>query len=182
MAAKINYILEMTTPDEFQPKDAHHPVVRVEKMDPPFPEFNKFLHATVGYDYQWGGRTEWGQKEWYDYVNRDELETWVMYHNGNPAGYFELVKHANGDIQIDCFGLLPHFIGKGFGGFLLTKTIQRAWELAEGKVFLHTCSNDHPHALNNYQARGFKIVRKNEGSPTPPVKSFWEIVENSLPA
>ena len=178
---KTTYALEMAHPEDLRPKTADLPNLRVEKMEPPCPEFNKFLHTMVGYEYRWGGRTDWGQKEWYAYADRDTLETWVAYTAGTPAGYFELQRHAGGDVQIECFGLLPQFVGKGLGGVLLTRAIQRAWELADGIVFLRTCSHDHPHALQNYQARGFQIKKTTEGPSNPPIKSFWELVEASIP-
>ena len=134
MPIKTSYILEMTSPEDLNPKTANLPDILIEKMEPSYPEFNKFLHTAVGYEYKWGGRTTWGEKEWNAYVNREELETWVMYKKGTPAGYFELAKRANGDIQIECFGLLLQFVGKGLGGILLTKTIQRAWEIVESAL------------------------------------------------
>jgi GNAT superfamily N-acetyltransferase len=182
MAAKITHTLEMTSASDLLPKIANIHDVRIDKLEPPCPEFNSFLHTMVGFDYRWGGRVNWGQKEWCAYANREELETWVAYIKGTPAGYFEFVKHATGDVQIECFGLLPQFVGKGLGGMLLTRAVQRAWEVATGKVFLRTCSYDHPHALKNYKARGFRIAKTEHGPPISPINSFWELVETCRPS
>jgi len=38
-------------------------------------------------------------------------------------------KDSEGNANILAFGLLPQFIGKGLGGHLLTKAIERAWEM-----------------------------------------------------
>ena len=35
--------------------------------------------------------------------------------------------------------------------------VERAWELATDRVWVHTCTLDHPSALPNYRARGFRI-------------------------
>jgi GNAT superfamily N-acetyltransferase len=51
--------------------------------------------------------------------------------------------------------LAPGFIGKGLGKWLLTRAVQEAWVLGATRVWLHTCTLDHPSALANYQARGF---------------------------
>jgi len=49
-------------------------------------------------------------------------------------------------------------MGHGLGGWLLTEALDMAWALPEvERVRLHTCSLDGPHALANYQARGFQI-------------------------
>jgi hypothetical protein len=37
----------------------------------------------------------------------------------------------------------------------LDEAVQRAWALAPNRVWLHTCTLDHPAALSNYLARGF---------------------------
>jgi GNAT superfamily N-acetyltransferase len=79
------------------------------------------------------------------------------------AGLAKLIDHGEGDIEVDTFGLIPEFVGKGFGGAALTEVLKVAWDLAEqgGKkavVWLHTSTNDHPNALRNYQARGMLIT------------------------
>ena len=107
------------------------------------------------------------------YAHRDGLETWVAYVGGTPAGYFEIEKNAPGDVHIWNFGLLPQFIGQGLGGHLLTSAVERAWAWGATKVWLRTCSHDHPHALKNYLARGFHIVQTAQSPPNPPIKSFW---------
>lgn len=176
---KTTYTLEMLKPSYLRAKYADYPGLRIERMEIKCPEFNKFLHMVVGYEYRWGGRTDWDKDDWYDYVNRDEMETWVVYLSGTPAGYFELEKRPEGDVQILTFGLLPQFIGKGLGGHLLTKAVERAWEMGASKVWLRTCTHDHPHALKNYLARGFQIQQTSQGPANPPSKSFWELIKMS---
>ena len=78
---------------------------------------------------------------------------------GTPAGYFELARRDAGQVEIAMFGLLPPFIGRGVGGALLTAALRRAWEEGTRRVWLHTESSDHPHALANYQARGMRVYK-----------------------
>ena len=43
------------------------------------------------------------------------------------------------------------------------------------RVWVHTCSLDHPHALANYQARGFRIFRveeQREALPDDPLEPW----------
>ncbi len=77
-----------------------------------------------------------------------------------PAGYFELCEHDDGAVEIVYFGLLPDFIGRGWGKYLLTGATQAAWGLGPSRVWLHTCTLDHPAALPNYLRRGFRAVRE----------------------
>jgi GNAT superfamily N-acetyltransferase len=172
---KTTYTLEMLHPEDLRPVRISRPGLRIERMDVPLPEYNKFLHTVVGHDYRWGGRTDWSEDEWTTYADR--VETWVAYVGGTPAGYFELEKLTDGSVEINSFGLLAQFIGQGLGGPLLTRAAVRAWEMGATRVWLHTCSHDHPHALNNYLARGFQVQETRQGPPNPPIPSFWELVE-----
>jgi len=171
---KTTYVLEMAKSEDLSPKGTNLPGWRIERLETPCPEFNKFLHTVVGYEYRWGGRTHWGKDTWYAYASRKELETWVAYLGGTPAGYFELEKRPGGDIEVKSLGLLPSFIGQGLGGPLLTRAAERAWEIGASKVWLTTCSHDHPHALQNYLDRGFQIREIREGPANRPIASFWE--------
>lgn len=174
---KITYTLEMNHPDEFRPKRVDLPDLRVERMEIPCPEFNSFLHTVVGHDYRWGGRIGWGQEEWNAYVRRPGFETWVAYWTGTPAGYFELEMNTQDEVHLLSFGLLPQFIGEGLGGYLLTRAVARAWEMGARRIWVSTCSHDHPHALKNYLARGFRVRQVVEGPANPPIKSFWELAQ-----
>lgn len=130
----------------------HFVVMRAEL---PSPELNRFFYQEVGGRWFWYERHAWDDARWLQYLDRPEVETWVGYFRGAPAGYFEL-ERQEADVEIAYFGLLPRFIGKGLGGPLLTKAIERAWEMGGNRVWLHTCDLDHPQALANYLARGMK--------------------------
>lgn len=182
MNTKTSYTLEMLSPRDLNPKKMDLPGLRVERMVVPVPEFNQFLHIVVGAHHRWGGRGDWNAEDWRAYASRDELETWVAYVEGSPAGYVEMEKGPAGDVHIWCFGLLAAFIGQGLGGHLLTVAVEHAWTPTEAggmganRVWLRTCSHDHPHALRNYLARGFSIARQEQTPANPPQKTFWERV------
>ena len=154
------YFLEMMSPEELRPKRADVPGLQVVRVEITCPEFNRFLDAAVGSDWNWFGRTEWTDQQWRDYADRPELETWVAYVSGTPAGYFELELQPEGNVEIPRFGLLPGFLGRGLGGHLLTVAVERAWEAGASRVWVHTCTDDHPNALANYRARGFRVYKE----------------------
>ena len=93
-------------------------------------------------------------------MNVKRFKPGCCYLRGTPAGYFEL-DDQDGDVEIAYFGLLPQFLGKGLGGGFLTAAVEKAWEMGAARVWVHTCSLDHPNALKNYQARGFQIYRES---------------------
>ena len=87
---------------------------------------------------------------------------------GRPGGYFELKRHEDGSVEIAYFGLMPHAIGRGLGTLLLTKAVEEAWNLSPTRVWLHTCTLDHPAALPNYVKRGFSPFRTEVYQTTIP--------------
>ncbi|HEX4959831.1 MAG TPA: GNAT family N-acetyltransferase [Thermoanaerobaculia bacterium] len=125
----------------------------------PAPELNRFFYAAVGRDWHWTDRLEWTEADWLAYLDRPELETWIGYAEGTPAGYFELERQDAGDVELKYFGLLPRFLGRGLGGALLTTAAERAWSLGASRLWLHTNTLDSPAALQNYLARGFRVFR-----------------------
>ena len=117
---------------------------------------NKFLYCYVGGPWTWTDKLSDTDSQWQAYVEDPKLHTWVAYYKGAIAGYFEMQQQAQGDVEIIQFGLTPEFLGKGMGGYFLTNALEQAWALPNTKrVWLHTCSLDHPSAKANYEARGF---------------------------
>ena len=124
------------------------------------PEISRFLYTAVGGKWHWTDRLPWTHEQWFTYLDRPELETWIAYVGGTPAGYFELEKQAENHVEIAYFGLLPQFIGLGLGGHLLTSVIERAWKMGAVRVWVHTCTLDGPTALSNYRARGMRVYKE----------------------
>ncbi|MFI0349586.1 GNAT family N-acetyltransferase [Actinomadura sp. 9N407] len=149
-------------PREPRPADPAVEIVRAEEAGP---ELGRFLYTAVGGDWYWLDRLGWTYDQWRNWLDRPGVEMWVAYVRGTPAGYAELDPQADGEVEIVHFGLLPGFHGRGLGGRLLSVAAERAWDLADrwpgrqptSRVWLHTCSNDGPAALANYQARGFRV-------------------------
>ena len=161
--------LELTDPDQFRPV-ATGPAYELRQVAYPTPELNRSLYSTVGAAWFWYERLSWSRDRWLAFLDRPEVATWVAYVDGSPAGYFELEDQPGGSVEICYFGLLPAYIGQGLGGALLTDAVRAAWDRGASRVWLHTCSLDHPSALANYLARGFSLfdtVTTMEHLPEP---------------
>lgn len=159
--------LEMADATRLRPKTCDDPRFRVLESTAKQWQFNRFLYQFVGAEWAWRDKLSWSDDQWRSYVEHDDLKTFVAYYDGSVAGYFEL-SHAGGEVEIAYFGLAPSFIGKGLGGALLTKALEEAWRLRPKRVWVHTCTLDHPFALANYEARGM-VVYKTE--PAPQIES-----------
>ena len=154
------WYLEMLGRDQLQTAGPPSEAARVTQAEVPSPEFSRFLYTAVGGSWYWIDRLGWDLARWQAYVGRPALQTWVLYVSGTPAGYVELEAQpaeSNVEVEVASFGLLPRFVGQGLGKYLLSVGVERAWAMDPRRVWLHTCSLDGPHALANYQARGFRV-------------------------
>ena len=158
----------MTDRSQLRPAGSGPPALELVRAEIPCPELNRFLYTAVGAGWWWYSRLQWHYGRWWAYLDRPRLETWIAYVSGTPAGYFELEWQEGDHVELAYFGLLPNFIGKGLGGALLTAAITRAWDMGARRVWVHTCTLDHPQALANYQARGFRIFRTDENTEDLP--------------
>jgi ribosomal protein S18 acetylase RimI-like enzyme len=131
----------------------------VQRAEIPSPALNRFLYTAVGGDWHWRDRLPWTYERWMRYLDRAEVQTWLLMVKGTPAGYIELEKQPGDDVEIVYFGLMRNFIGRGLGGFLLGAGIERAWAMGARRVWVHTCSLDHPGALACYQSRGLALYK-----------------------
>ncbi|MFI1016268.1 GNAT family N-acetyltransferase [Streptomyces sp. NPDC020965] len=157
--------LEQTSPADLRPAAAPAGEVQIIRAEIPSPEFSRFLYTAVGGDVRWTDRLGMTYPQWEETLGRPGVETWVAYERGTPAGYAEIEAQDEGSVEIVYFGLIPAFRGRRIGGHLLSYAVARAWDLAERRpelaatkrVWLHTCSLDGPHAMDNYLRRGFRL-------------------------
>ena len=118
------------------------------------------LYSLVGDRWFWRDRLVWTDAELDAYLADPSVHISTLTVRGATAGYFELKQSSAATVEIMYFGLAPAFIGRGLGGWLLTRAALDAFALGASRIVLHTCTLDGPHALPNYLARGFTIVRE----------------------
>jgi GNAT superfamily N-acetyltransferase len=180
--AVTTWSLEQTSPDDLRPSAAPEGQVRIARSEVPSPEFSRFLYTAVGSDVCWTDRLTMTYAQWEEALGRPGTETWVAYEKGAPAGYVELQAQDAGSVEIVYFGLIPAFRGRRIGGHLLSYGVARAWDLAERhpgltatkRVWLHTCSKDGPHAMDNYLRRGFTLFEtRTEQEPETATPGPW---------
>ena len=162
-------------PGAFRPKAAVEGL-EVVHVQEPYAELAKFMHILVGHPWRWGGRKTWTASDWETHVSDPNYVMLLAQFSGSPVGYSEMATEETGDVQIHTMGLAPQFVGKGLGGAFLSAVVAHAWTLTSTRVWLSTCSHDHPHARANYEARGFKVFETVEGDDNPSLPGFWDLV------
>jgi GNAT superfamily N-acetyltransferase len=79
---------------------------------------------------------------------------------GIEVGMLELDFRAIGACELAYVGLIPELTGQGHGRWLMAQALMRAWTKSVERVWVHTCSLDHPSALGFYRASGFVAVSR----------------------
>jgi prephenate dehydrogenase len=133
---------------------------RLERVDSCPAAFYRFLYREVGRPWHWIDRLPWSDERIRGHVASPAIELWLLTHATVPAGFAELERAADGSVEIVYFGLLSDFIGRRVGRPFLDAVLGRAWDGGTSRVWLHTCTLDHPRALANYTAAGFRVVRE----------------------
>ena len=168
MPPLVTTYLEMRSPEQLRRKQSPDQGFQVREQKEPNWIFNRDLYFAAGEQWAWIDKRPWTDEQWKKYALSPELRTFAAYHGDTLAGYYELRRDDEGGVEIAYFGLLPEFIGRGFGGALLTSAIEEAWRMspAPARVWVHTCTRDHPRALANYQTRGMEIYKVEQAPPT----------------
>lgn len=123
--------------------------------------FYRFLYNTVGEPWLWELRRRMSDEELAAIIQDPAVEIFVLHVGGVPAGYAELDRRVHGVADIAYFGLMPEFIGRGLGPWLLDWIVESGWSHAGvTRLTVNTCTFDHPRALAMYQRAGFTPVRR----------------------
>lgn len=149
--------LRMTSPDQRVSAPGRAEPTAILRAHRPTLSFYRYLYGTVGEDWWWFERRRLSDEALAAIVHDDRVEVHVLYVRGVPAGYAELDRRVEGEVEIAYFGLIPEYVGRGFGPFLLDWALGRAWSYGPQRVWLHTCTLDHPKALAVYQRGGLQV-------------------------
>ena len=149
--------LEMTErpphPPAVAPAGMKVALLRAER---PTVAFYRFLYDTVGGPWLWWERRALADEALEEIIHDERVEIFVLYVGGVPAGYAELDRRDPPALDLAYFGLMPDFIGRGLGRYLLTWAIDRAWDHQPSRLTVNTNALDHPKALAVYQRCGFR--------------------------
>lgn len=144
---------------------AHPPVgtpTALIRANPPTLAFYRWLYGRVGESLLWIERRLMPDAALAAAITDPAVEIYVLHVGGVPAGYGEIDRRQGDDaVELAYFGLLPEFIGRGYGGYLLNTIVDLAWSAGPcGRLWVHTCDLDHPRALGVYQKAGFQPFRQ----------------------
>jgi GNAT superfamily N-acetyltransferase len=155
--------MEMTELGQLRPSRPSPEPIELEDVGPAVAEALRSIYVRVWEPLASGGRMGWSAGDWETELLRPGVRAWLPRVGGEIVGLVELELEPIGDVGIVVLGLVPEFIGRGFGGAFLTATVQLAWNMSSEqpvrRVWVQTSSGDHPNAIANYRSRGFEVVQ-----------------------
>ncbi|WP_294312073.1 GNAT family N-acetyltransferase [uncultured Sphingomonas sp.] len=165
--ATIVTTLEMTRRPPLRPLPASP--LRLVRWATPEPEKYRMLFRRVGGPWLWYSRLAMDDAALTAIVHDAGVEVYAVTDRaGIEVGLLELdLRHA-GACELSYFGLVPELAGRGHGGWLMAEAMARCWRPGITRVWVHTCTLDHPAALGFYRKQGFVAVKRTiETFPDP---------------
>jgi GNAT superfamily N-acetyltransferase len=169
--ATIVTSLEMTAPPSPMPKAAPPPGAQLALVERPDLDWYRRLFRQVGEEWLWFSRLRLGDEALAAIIHDAKVGVHVLTVAGEEVGLLELDFRALDACEIAFFGVTSAFVGKGLGGYLMREAILRAWAHPIERLWVHTCTLDHPGALPFYRHMGFRpYMQQVEIADDPRVK------------
>lgn len=158
VAAIVTY-LEMTVRPAPRPGPLQPDLALVPTLERSLDQHRE-LFRRVGRDWLWFSRLVMPDDELRAILSRAGTEGYELHRSGTPVGMLELARDVDGEVEIAFFGLVAEAVGKGVGRWLMERALELAWRDGPRRVWLHTCTFDHPDALAFYQRSGFRAYSR----------------------
>jgi GNAT superfamily N-acetyltransferase len=128
----------------------------------PTPDLDWFreLYRRVGEEWLWFSRLQLADAELAAMIQSPSVELYALVDQGRDEGLLHLDFGAAGQCEIALFGVTAKLIGSGAGRWLMNRALELAWSRPMTRVWVHTCTFDHPAALAFYQRSGFRSFRR----------------------
>ena len=132
----------------------------LRKVDtPPLPWYRD-LFRRVGEEWLWFSRPRMNDTELAAIIHAAGIEIYALVVDGRDEGLLELDFRQPGQCELVYFGVTARLIGTGAARFLMNRALERAWSGDVRRVWVHTCTFDHPSAVAFYQRSGFRPFRR----------------------
>ena len=150
--------LEMTARPAPRPDPAGAWSLR--RVEAPPLDWFRDLYRRVREEWLWFSGIRMPDAELAAIIHSPLVEVYALEHEGRDEGLLELDFREAGQCELAFFGVTAKLIGSGAGSWLMNRTLELAWSRPVGRVWVHTCTFDHPAALAFYQRSGFRAFRR----------------------
>lgn len=157
--AAVVTLLEMTEPPPARPApDA--PGLALRRVAEPDLVWYRDLYRRVGQDWLWFSRLAAPAAEVEAAIRDPRVEVHALTFEGRDEGLAELDRRQPPDVELAFFGVTPALVGRGAGRWLMARTLDLAWRHRPRRLWVHTCTLDHPGALPFYLRSGFRAYAR----------------------
>ncbi len=118
------------------------------------------LFRSIGERWLWTSHLLMSDEELRNVLNDPLYETYVFVAEREQSGLLELDFRNEGECEISFLGLTPEMVGQGAGRWMMNRVMELAWSRPIRRLWVHTCSLDHPGALDFYIRSGFVPFRR----------------------
>jgi GNAT superfamily N-acetyltransferase len=132
----------------------------LRKVETPGLDWFRDLYRRVGEKWLWLSRAGMPDAELLAIIQSPLVGVYALAQDGHDEGLVELDFRVPGECEIVSFGVTEKLIGSGAGSWMMNRTLELAWSPQVTRVWLHTCTLDHPAALAFYQRAGFRPFRR----------------------
>lgn len=153
--ANVVTCLEMLQRPPKKPVKPMERPLTVERWEQPGLDDYRALFRRVGEDWMWTSRLLMPDETLSATLADPGVEVYRLYDGRRVLGLLELDFREEGECELAFFGLVREAIGQGAGRFLMDQAIAKAWSRSIGRLWVHTCSFDHPGAVAFYTRSGF---------------------------
>ena len=157
----VTFLEMKSRPSAVPPPQPKGKVALLRAEHPPA-HFYRYLYDAVGREYKWVDRKKLNDTQLAEILDDEQVEVFVLYVEGCPAGIAELDFRDAAKANLAYFGLMPEFVGRRLGFFFLYHAALNAWARPISSLLVNTCTLDHPRALPLYQRVGFVPVNREE--------------------
>jgi len=133
---------------------------RLRREPRPDPAWYRELFARVGANWLWFSRLAMPVAQLERIIRHPDVEIYALEVGGRDEGLLELDFREPGQCELAFFGLSDALLGQGAGRWLMNRAIEGAWARPIRRLWVHTCTNDHPAALAFYMRSGFSIYAR----------------------
>jgi len=153
IANVVTYLQQPVAP--VAPRPPADPRDRVDSLRSPPNAWYRALYRRIGDRWLWFGRQTKDEAALAAILQAPTTEILALDRGGETIGFAELDWSVAETVEIVMFGVVAEASGTGAARFLMDHARARAAAEGVRRIWLHTCTFDHPAAIPFYRRAGF---------------------------
>lgn len=132
----------------------------LRRVPAPSAEWYSALYGRMGRDWLWFARLSMSEAALLAIIHDPKVGVFALERDGAEVGLLELDFRKPGEAEIAYFAVASELQGGSAGRWLMNRALEIAWAEPIDRLWVHTCTLDHPAALDFYRRSGFVPFRR----------------------